>query len=72
MKGVTKMNAGKKFLITSEVAEKMNVTKGTVNNMAWRGVGPKYFKVFRRRLYDPDDVDAFIRQNPVLTIDQSG
>jgi len=64
------MDVGKKFLVTREAADRMGIAAGTLNNMAWRRVGPKFFKVGRKRIYDVSDVDSFVQQNPVLTADQ--
>lgn len=63
-------NIPKKFLPTNEAAQRIGIPVGTLNNMAWKKIGPKFYKVGNRRLYDIDDLDAFIKSNPVLTIDQ--
>lgn len=63
-------NNQKKFLNTAEASQRIGIPKGTLNNMAWKKTGPRFFKVGKRRLYDIDDLDTFIKSNPVLTIDQ--
>jgi hypothetical protein len=37
----------------------------------WRNQkrGPKYYKVGRKIIYRPEDIEAFLFSNPVLTID---
>jgi len=63
-------NIQKKFLPTNEAAQRIGIPPGTLSNMAWKKTGPKFYKVGNRRLYDIDDLDAFVKSNPVLTIDQ--
>lgn len=60
----------KKFLTTSEAAQRISIPEGSLNNMAWKKTGPKFYKVGKRRLYFTGDLDAFVMSNPVLTADQ--
>jgi len=63
-------NIKKKFISTTEAAQRIGIPEGSLNNMAWKKTGPRFYKVGKRRLYDVDDLDAFVKSNPVLTIDQ--
>jgi hypothetical protein len=48
------------YLTTAEVAEMLRTSPESVRYWNHLGVGPKSFKVGRRRLYDRSDVEAFI------------
>lgn len=63
-------NTDKKFLTTSEASQRIGIPEGSLNNMAWKKVGPSFYKVGRRRLYPVDGLDAFVTSNPVKTLDQ--
>ncbi len=43
--------------------------EGSLANMRCQKRGPKFFKVNRKVVYRPEDIEAFLFQNPVLTID---
>ncbi len=60
----------KRFLSTKEVCQRYGFNQGTMGNWAWKRTGPKFYLVGRKRFYDPVDIEAFIRQYPVCTIDQ--
>lgn len=38
-------------------------------NMRCQKRGPKFFKVNRKVIYRPEDIEAYLFQNPVQTID---
>jgi len=42
---------------------------GTLANLRCQKRGPKFFKINRKVVYRPEDIEAFLFQNPVLTID---
>ena len=41
----------------------------TLANLRCQKRGPKFFKINRKVVYRPEDIEAFLFQNPVLTID---
>lgn len=43
--------------------------EGSLANMRCQKRGPKFFKVNRKVVYRPEDIEAFLFQNPVQTID---
>lgn len=49
-----------KYLITEEVAEQCRTSPETVRYWRHKGLGPKSFKLGRRVLYNPADVEAWI------------
>lgn len=42
---------------------------GTLANMRCQKRGPKYYKINRKVVYKPEDVEAFLFSSPVLTQD---
>jgi len=56
-------------LTPQQLQEVYGIPVGTLANNRYFGRGCKYHKVGRRVLYFVEDVEAWIRQNPVLTID---
>ena len=42
---------------------------GTMANLRNKNQGPKYFKVGKKVVYFVEDIEAWIRQHPVLTQD---
>lgn len=60
----------KNYLTTKQVAEMTGFAASTLNNLRYHGRGPRYLKVGNKRvLYDPADVDAWIRANVKETCD---
>lgn len=53
------------FELLSEqaVSKSLGLTRKALQNMRWRGGGPRYVKLGRRVLYDPADLEAWIQQN---------
>lgn len=52
-----------------EVYVTYGIPLGTLANMRWKKVGPKFYRQGRRIVYFFDDVEAWLKENPVLTID---
>jgi hypothetical protein len=45
---------------------------GTLANWRSKGIGPKWYKVGGRRVvYRPEDIEAYLFGNPILTIDSA-
>lgn len=42
---------------------------GSLANMRCKKIGPKFFKIGRKVVYRPEDIEAYLFQNPVQTID---
>ena len=57
----------KKFLTTKEVSERTGIPCGTLHNLAYQKKGPPFYKVGRKRFYEVEIIDKFIKSNPVLT-----
>lgn len=63
-------NQAKKALTPKEFAECYGFSEGTLANFRYQNRGPKYFRVGQRKiLYYIDDIELWIRQSPVLTMD---
>lgn len=64
-KRANKRRKGKKspFLITSEAADYLKVKKRTLENMRWRGQGPKFRKHGGRVCYHLDDLNDWSRSS---------
>ena len=45
--------------------------EGSLANMRCQKRGPKFFKIGRKVVYRPEDIEAFLFQNPVQTIDSA-
>lgn len=45
------------------VSKTLGLTRRALQNMRWRGGGPRYVKLGRRVLYDRADLEAWIQQN---------
>ncbi|NNE40792.1 MAG: helix-turn-helix domain-containing protein [Marinicaulis sp.] len=53
------------FLITTEAADYLQLKKRTLENMRWRGQGPKFRKHGGRVCYHVDDLDTWSRSSHV-------
>ncbi len=53
------------FLITTEAAEYLQLKKRTLENMRWRGQGPKYRKHGGRVCYHVDDLEDWSQASHV-------
>ena len=61
-----------KALSPKEVVENypaLTESEGTLANWRSKKIGPRYYKMGRRVAYRPEDIEAFLFRNPVLTID---
>jgi hypothetical protein len=58
-----------RMLTTREVSRIYGIPFGTLCNWRSQSRGPKFYKVSRKRLYDVQDVEAFLKRRPVLTKD---
>lgn len=47
----------------------LTASEGTLANWRNQKRGPKFYKVSRKIVYRPEDIEAFLFQNPVLTVD---
>lgn len=61
----------KKLAVTAqEASELYGIAKGSLANLRYQKKGPKYFIVNKRKvLYRVADLEAWLYQNPVQTID---
>jgi hypothetical protein len=67
------MAAEKIFTPQALIRERPEVgSAGTLANLRSKGRGPKYFKRGRKILYKESDVDLWLLENPVMTMDQHG
>ena len=60
----------KRMVTAQEAARMYSVAPGTLSN--WRSAknrGPRYFVQGRMVRYDIEDLEAFFKANPVLTVD---
>ncbi|MBW2605753.1 MAG: hypothetical protein JRE28_15840 [Deltaproteobacteria bacterium] len=48
------------------------LNKGTLANMRMQSRGPRFYKVSRKVVYKPADIEKYLFHNPVLTIDDRG
>jgi len=63
----------KKALNAKEVEGIYGLCRGTLANMRWRRVGPRYFKTGKRKvIYLVSDIEAWIAKGLVQTIDSTG
>jgi len=60
----------KKALNPPEVAARYGIPTGTLANMRSERRGPRFYKIGRKKiLYFDEDVESWLRSNPVETID---
>jgi len=59
----------KKAISPAELESIYSIPVGTLANLRTFKRGPRYFKIGAKVLYFVEDVEAWIRQNPVLTRD---
>lgn len=60
----------KKAVTPKEAAEIYGLSVGTLANLRCKGAGAKYYRAGSRKiLYFINDLEEWLRQNPVLTID---
>lgn len=58
-------------LSSSEAAEFLNTTMGTLANWRHNGQGPAYIKLRRKILYDREDLERWLERQKVKTADDS-
>lgn len=63
------MNKEKKALTPREAAQLYSLSEGTLANLRAAGKGCRFYRVGRKVLYLVSDFDAWIKRNPILTID---
>ena len=59
----------KRALTPIEVEKVYGVPVGSLANMRSKQQGAKFYKVGRKVVYKPEDIERFLFRNPVLTID---
>jgi len=62
----------KKVLTPKDVTEAypaLTTSEGTLANWRVQKRGPKFYRFSRKIVYRPEDIEAFLFQNPVLTSD---
>lgn len=59
----------KRALTLEGVSEVYQIPKGTLANLRSQKRGPRYYKVGRRVLYFVEDVERWLKAEPVLTRD---
>ena len=52
-----------------EVEARYPIMAGTLANKRSKGEGPVYFKVGRKIIYRPEDIEAYLFSNPIQTVD---
>jgi len=57
------------LLNTLEAAEKLRLSKGTLEVWRHLGRGPKYLKIGRRVYYSITDLNAYVESSKVDTVD---
>lgn len=62
-----------KFVLTPkdviDIYPALTTSEGTLANLRTQRRGPKYYKVSRKVVYRPEDVEAYLFHNPVQTSD---
>jgi hypothetical protein len=51
------------------IAQMFDLNEGTLANLRSKKQGPKFYKIGRRVLYRPSEVESWLTANPVLTTD---
>ena len=61
----------KQVSVTPEQAAKLyGLNPGSLANMRCRKQGPRYFRVGKKVLYKVEDLERWLFEEPVMTIDQ--
>lgn len=58
-----------KALTPEGVCEVYSIPKGTLANLRWKGKGPRYHKRGKRIVYFIEDVEKWLKSEPVQTKD---
>ena len=64
-----RQKVSKKFFTPREAADYFGFAEGTLANLRWKRLGCKFYKRGRKILYDRDEFESWVKENPVLTID---
>ena len=59
----------KRTLTPDDVSEMYQIPKGSLANMRHKKIGPRYYKVGRRVRYFIEDIELWIKSEPILTRD---
>jgi len=51
------------------ISEMFGIPVGVLANWRWKGIGPRFHKRNRRITYFVEDVNSYMRQCPVFTVD---
>ncbi|MEA3428283.1 MAG: helix-turn-helix domain-containing protein [Thermodesulfobacteriota bacterium] len=62
-------NFSQKALSPKEAAVRYSICPGTLANMRFQKKGPRFFKVGRKVLYKPQDIENWLFRNSVSTSD---
>lgn len=62
-------NMQKRALTPEGVSEVYQIPKGTLANLRSQKRGPRYYKVGRRVIYFIEDVERWLKAEPVMTRD---
>ena len=60
-----------KALSPKQVSALYPICEGSLGNMRCQKTGPRFFKVGRRVVYRPEDVEQWLFGSPVLTLDSA-
>jgi predicted DNA-binding transcriptional regulator AlpA len=64
-----KKDVERRALSPEEAATMYGLNVGTLANLRHARRGPKFFKIGKRVVYFVEDIEAWMRQSPVLTRD---
>ena len=59
----------KRAFTPKQAAEMFGLSVGTLANLRYQKIGPRYYRVGRKVLYLVADFEAWIMQNPIITVD---
>lgn len=59
----------KKALTAKQVSERYGIGAAVLANLRWQKRGPAYFRVGRKIIYRPEDIELWLFRHPVLTSD---
>ena len=67
-----RLTAIRKALTPKDCESIYGLNVGTLCNMRFHKIGPKYYKLGKKILYRVDDIEKWLAENVVLTRDQMG
>ncbi len=59
----------RKAMTPRQVTEIYGIAEGTLANYRYQNKGPRYYKSGRKVLYWTDELESWLRRQPVLTVD---